>query len=166
MFNDLSPGGIQYFYDPNDNRTRVVRNGQSEWYGVGLADKLLCTNTVGNWAPGKGQEAPYGSFPYDDLGQMIESDRRDRKGAWTMLDYAWDGDGRLRQVSQRGLAASQRTRLPRRIHSRRAAHRAHGPGTAHHGQLRAPGRPGVRAALSTPTRRCPYKAMLRKSGPS
>jgi hypothetical protein len=48
---DLGPGGTQYFYDRNDNRTRVVRNGQSEWYGVADADKLLWTNTEKMAAP-------------------------------------------------------------------------------------------------------------------
>ena len=92
------PGGLtRYFYDANGNRTDVQRGSGHEYYHVDAADKLLWTNTAGNTAPTANQSAAYNLFTYDDFGQMSRRDRKDASGR-KVLDFKWDGDGRLRSV--------------------------------------------------------------------
>lgn len=92
------PGGLtRYFYDGNGNRTEVQRGAQHEYYRVDAADKLLWTNTASNTAPTANQSAAYNLFSYDDFGQLVRRDRKDASGR-RVLDFRWDGDGRLRTV--------------------------------------------------------------------
>lgn len=86
--------GILYSYDPHGNRRQVVRNGQSEWYKVDIADKLLWTNTAAAAAPTSGQSQPYNRFTYDAFGRTLTRDRRDLAGAHHLLDFRWTADGR------------------------------------------------------------------------
>ena len=104
----LATQTLGYQYDKNDNRTRVTRNGVSEYYGVDLADKLLWTNTAGNVAPNPASPpgTAFSLFSYDAFGQMIGRDRRDASGQRTITNLIWDSDGRLREATQQGLTGS------------------------------------------------------------
>jgi RHS repeat-associated protein len=97
---DLGAGGIQYRYDAGGNRRWVSRNGSVEYYGVDAADKLLWTNTAGDFAPTAGQTAPYSLFEYNAFGQMVRRDRKTAGGTRHVLDFLWDADGRLREVRE------------------------------------------------------------------
>ncbi len=94
--------GFFYSYDPHGNRRQVVRNGQSEWYGVDAADKLLWTNSAADAPPSAGQTQPYNRFTYDAFGQILTRDRRDAAGAHHFLNFRWTADGRLADVSEGG----------------------------------------------------------------
>jgi RHS repeat-associated protein len=97
---DLGANGIQYQYDANGNRRWVNRNGAIEYYGVDAADKLLWTNTAGDFAPTAGQAQPYSLFQYDYAGQTVRRERRGATGAPRAFDFRWDTDGRLREVKE------------------------------------------------------------------
>src|SRR5438309_5238494 len=96
-------GTYVYQYDKLGNRTQRNHNGTIDWHGYQDGGyRLQWMNRASNSLPISGQSIPYTLFSYDGCGRVSQRDRRDDNLAQHVYALSWDGDDRLRKITESG----------------------------------------------------------------